>query len=106
MELDDNVCLCMRVSLRKVASHLEVQRPVVASQLSECFGAGTGCGWCVPTLEALHRRFANGETIACHLDSAAYAEARAQYKEQKKLARELAARETPSGPVDSETESQ
>lgn len=53
MELDDEVCLCFRVTKRKLLSHLRTQRPLVASQLSECGGAGTGCGWCVPFLKKL-----------------------------------------------------
>lgn len=46
MELDDEVCLCFHVSKRKVQNFLRVERPRRASQLAECFGAGTGCGWC------------------------------------------------------------
>ncbi|MBX7164964.1 MAG: (2Fe-2S)-binding protein [Pirellulales bacterium] len=51
MELDDEVCLCFHVSKRKVLNFIRVQRPQRASQLSECFGAGTGCGWCRKALE-------------------------------------------------------
>jgi bacterioferritin-associated ferredoxin len=53
MDLDDSVCLCFRVSKRKLVKHLRLYRPQVASQLSECGGAGTGCGWCVPYLKRL-----------------------------------------------------
>ncbi|MGL4424618.1 MAG: (2Fe-2S)-binding protein, partial [Gemmataceae bacterium] len=53
MDLDDHVCLCFRVSQRKLRSYVRVYRPRVASQLSECGGAGTGCGWCVPLLQKL-----------------------------------------------------
>lgn len=53
MQLDDEVCLCFRVTKRKLLSYLRTQQPVVASQLSECGGAGTGCGWCVPFLKKL-----------------------------------------------------
>lgn len=52
-DLDDEVCLCFHVSRRKLLNFTRVERPVVASQLAQCGGAGTGCGWCVPYL----RRF-------------------------------------------------
>ena len=32
----------------------------MASQLSECSGAGTGCGWCIPFLKQLHRQAVEG----------------------------------------------
>jgi bacterioferritin-associated ferredoxin len=47
---DDELCLCFHVTQRKVVNFLRVERPRVASQMSECFGAGTGCGWCRPFL--------------------------------------------------------
>lgn len=56
MEPDDELCLCFHVTRRKVEQFLRTNRPVVASQLSECFGAGTGCGWCRPYLKRLHEK--------------------------------------------------
>ncbi|QDV71568.1 BFD-like [2Fe-2S] binding domain protein [Rosistilla carotiformis] len=53
MELDDELCLCFHVTKRKVVNHIRIHKPVKASQLSECFGAGTGCGWCRPFLQRL-----------------------------------------------------
>ena len=53
MDLDDPVCLCFRVSRRKLLQFARIEHPRVASQLSECGGAGTGCGWCVPYLVRL-----------------------------------------------------
>lgn len=50
MELDDEVCLCFHVTKRKILNYLRIERPRRAAQLSECFGAGTGCGWCRATL--------------------------------------------------------
>ena len=47
------VCLCFHVSLGKLAKHARLQKPRVASQMSECYGAGTGCGWCIPFLERI-----------------------------------------------------
>lgn len=76
MDLDDPVCLCFRVTKRKLLVHLKVNRPVVASQLSECGGAGTGCGWCVPYLKRL---FAEGNLDLPDAD--AYAAQRSKYRE-------------------------
>jgi len=56
MHPDDHVCLCFRVSLRKIQTYLSREDPPVASLISECLGAGTGCGWCVPYLKHLHRQ--------------------------------------------------
>ena len=51
MELDDTICYCFHVSKRKILNYIRVHRPRRASQVSECGGAGTGCGWCVPYLK-------------------------------------------------------
>ena len=53
MQLDDELCLCFHVTKRKVINYLRVERPQRASQMSECHGAGTGCGWCRPFLKKL-----------------------------------------------------
>jgi NAD(P)H-nitrite reductase large subunit len=53
MNDDDELCLCFHVTRRKVVQFIRVHHPTVASQLSECFGAGTGCGWCRPFLQQL-----------------------------------------------------
>jgi bacterioferritin-associated ferredoxin len=54
MELDDPVCLCFRITKRKLLHFVRREQPRVASQLSQCGGAGTGCGWCIPYLIRLH----------------------------------------------------
>lgn len=60
MNPDDQVCLCFHVTLRKIRTFLRVENPTVASLLSECFGAGTGCQWCVPFLRHLHAQHLAG----------------------------------------------
>lgn len=62
MHRDDDVCLCFHVPLGKVRAYLAREDPKVASLLSECLGAGTGCGWCVPYLQQLHAQHQRGET--------------------------------------------
>jgi NAD(P)H-nitrite reductase large subunit len=53
MDLDDDLCLCFHVSKRKVINYLRIHQPRRVGELSECFGAGTGCGWCRPFLQRL-----------------------------------------------------
>lgn len=76
MNLDDELCLCFHVSQRKVINFLRVEKPRRAGQLSECFGAGTGCGWCRPFLQRL---FEQSEHSAPFPDAADYAAQRAKY---------------------------
>ncbi len=57
LDPDDEICFCFHVSLRKVASFCRVEKPTVASQISECLSAGTGCGWCRPMLRKLHKQY-------------------------------------------------
>jgi bacterioferritin-associated ferredoxin len=60
MQLDDTVCYCFHISKRKVLNFIRLHRPRVASQVAECGGAGTGCGWCVPYLK---RYFAESQGV-------------------------------------------
>src|SRR5262245_54373827 len=77
MDLDAHVCLCFHVSRRKLLNFLRVEKPRVASQLSQCGGAGTGCGWCVPYLQKLFDGEQAGELAT--LSSEEYARGRAEY---------------------------
>jgi Fe2+ transport system protein FeoA/bacterioferritin-associated ferredoxin len=80
MNPDDHVCLCFRVSQRKLVNFMERERPRVASQLSECLGAGTGCQWCVPFLRKLHAQWERGEVPQLTVAPAEYAARRSQYR--------------------------
>ena len=53
MKLDDDICYCYHVPLRKLQNFARRTRPTVASQMSQCLGAGTGCGWCIPILKRI-----------------------------------------------------
>ena len=64
MELDDTICFCFHISKRKILNHLRIHKPRRASQLSECGGAGTGCGWCVGYLKRNFEAFEAGQTDA------------------------------------------
>lgn len=80
MDLDATVCYCFHVSRRKLVNYIRLCRPRLPSQLSECGGAGTGCGWCIPFLKQLHRQvLTGGATDLERLTSAEYERLRAAY---------------------------
>lgn len=79
MELDDELCLCFHVTQRKVINYLRVEKPRRVAQLSECFGAGTGCGWCRPFLQRLFDAAQAGNAATALPDSTAYSQERAAY---------------------------
>ena len=60
MELDDQICYCFHISKRKVLNYIRIHQPRVASQISECGGAGTGCGWCIPFLKKYYAESRDG----------------------------------------------
>ena len=61
MHLDDEVCLCFHVTKRKLINFIRIEEPQRAAQLSECFGAGTGCGWCRNYLRRLFEASRSGQ---------------------------------------------
>ena len=87
MDPDDHVCLCFRVSLRKIRAYMDRENPQVASLISDCLGAGTGCRWCVPFLTELHRQHQTGQGLGpggepdLRVSPEAYARARTAYRE-------------------------
>ena len=99
MEPDDHVCICFRVSLRKLSNFIERERPAVASQLSECLGAGTGCQWCVPHLERLHACWKAGEPLEIRGSASEHVMARAAWRKVRREQRE-AERDLAAGPAD------
>ena len=80
MQLDDELCLCFHVTKRKVVNYLRVERPKSAAQLADCYGAGTGCGWCRTALSKLFEAAQQGEAARAELPTAAdYARQRSDY---------------------------
>jgi NAD(P)H-nitrite reductase large subunit len=80
MQLDDEVCLCFHVTKRKLLNFIRVEKPRRAGQMSECFGAGTGCGWCRTTLKRyFDEAVSGGVTQADEPTAAEYAQQRAGY---------------------------
>jgi len=42
---------------------IRIEKPKRVGQLSDCFGAGTGCGWCRPFLEKMFEQaLCDGQT--------------------------------------------
>lgn len=78
MDLDARVCYCFHVTRRKLLSFLRVERPRVASELSQCNGAGTGCGWCVPFLRQLFEK-AGGATDLDTMTDQEYSQGRKEH---------------------------
>lgn len=80
MERDDELCLCFHVTKRKVLNFLRVERPKRESQLAECHGAGTGCGWCRPFLKKLFQASQASTAAPTELPTAEdYARGRSSY---------------------------
>lgn len=80
MDADDDVCLCFRVSLRKIRAYLRREDPPVASLISECLSAGTGCRWCVPFLRSLHEQHRSGRVPDIPVSPEVYASGRARHR--------------------------
>ena len=80
MDPDQHICLCFHVSQRKIVNFIRREKPAVPSKLSECLGAGTGCHWCVPTLERLWDQWRAGEEPGIELSPEAYAAQRKHYR--------------------------
>jgi NAD(P)H-nitrite reductase large subunit len=79
MNLDDKVCYCFHITRRKLVNFARIHQPKVPSQLSECGGAGTGCGWCVPFLKQIFRQGREGDTDLERLTPEEYERRRAEY---------------------------
>lgn len=102
MDLDSHICYCFHVSKRKVVNFVRQTMPRKASQISECFGAGSGCGWCIPFLEKIHADIVRGTDPAREdgPDPDEYAKLREEYIQGVRTGareRNRHAREEPSG---------
>ena len=114
LDLDSQLCFCFHIPKRKIVNFVTQTRPRRASQISECFGAGTGCGWCIPFLKRIHRQVLCDEALDDDMSLEEYEKLRSAYllevqdgvtsrNEQSSLNEELPASvfETPA-PADDE----
>ena len=82
MDLDSTLCFCFHIPKRKIVNFVKQTRPARASRISECFGAGTGCGWCIPFLKRIHREIVAGDIVeAGDIPPEVYEEMRRSYLE-------------------------
>jgi NAD(P)H-nitrite reductase large subunit len=80
MDLDEELCLCFHVSRRKVLNYIRIEKPRRPAQLADCYGAGTGCGWCRPFLERMFEQAVlSGETSVDFPTAEDYAKMRSKY---------------------------
>jgi NAD(P)H-nitrite reductase large subunit len=79
MELDDELCLCFHVTKRKVINYIRVEKPQRPGQLADCFGAGTGCGWCRAYLRRLFDQERGQQADTPELNASEYARERSNY---------------------------
>ena len=85
MNLDDEICLCFHVTKRKIVNFIRVEKPRRISQISACFGAGTGCGWCRTMLQQYWEQAREGGEINADESSKEdYARGRAEYVREGK----------------------
>jgi bacterioferritin-associated ferredoxin len=91
MKPDDDLCLCFHVTWRKVVNYIRIHRIKVPSQVAQCQGAGTGCGWCRNSLKKLVVKLQDNPPDPSQIDqwldqqfpsSSAYRAGRAKYIEQ------------------------
>ena len=69
MQPSDELCLCFHVTRRKVENYIRLEKPRRVGQLADCYGAGTGCGWCRPFLERLFEAAQAGSAQCAELPS-------------------------------------
>ena len=82
MDLDAKLCYCFHISKRKIVNYVKQTRPKRASQISDCFGAGTGCGWCIPFLKRIHCQIVAGNIVeADDMTAEEYEAMRASYRQ-------------------------
>lgn len=90
----DELCLCFHVTRRKLVNFCRRERPRVASQLSECGGAGTGCGWCIPFLKRIFAQEMEQAAADGQLEIA-----REEYARQRLAYHQATGRRPPSEPA-------
>jgi bacterioferritin-associated ferredoxin len=81
MDLDSTLCYCFHIKKRKIVNFVKQTRPRRASQITGCYGAGTGCGWCIPFLKRIHRQIVAGDIVESdEISPAEYDALRAAYR--------------------------
>ena len=84
MNPDDEICICFHVSLRKLVNFARREKPKAPARMSECLGAGTGCGWCIPILRKIAASAEQPGLFRFDLSAEEYAAERSKYREEKR----------------------
>lgn len=85
MDQNQELCLCFHVTQRKVVNFIRIEKPRRVGQLADCFGAGTGCGWCRPFLQKLFDDATENGIVESELPTAEdYAAMRQNYIQEGK----------------------
>lgn len=79
MDPDEELCLCFHVTRRKVENYIRLEQPRRVGQLADCYGAGTGCGWCRPFLQRLFDAAQSTAAEDILPPASDYAQGRSQY---------------------------
>ncbi len=94
MQADDELCLCFHISCRKVLNYIRIHRVRLPSQLADCGGAGTGCGWCRKQMQKLLAQCQEAPPAADQIENwlaartpqrSVYSEGREKYRAAKGL---------------------
>jgi bacterioferritin-associated ferredoxin len=85
--LDQEICVCFHVRRRKIEAFCRREKPKVISLVSQCLSAGTGCGWCIPFLKAIHREVLEGGPHFEMPTEAEYLEKRRAYHRERGIVR-------------------
>jgi bacterioferritin-associated ferredoxin len=86
--VEDELCVCFHVSRAKVIRYVRRERPKVASLISQCLSAGTGCGWCVPFLTKIHEDVLAGREPEPMMSREEYLRRRDEYRKRITALRE------------------
>ena len=85
---DAEVCVCFHVRRRKIEAFCRRERPKVISLVSQCLSAGTGCGWCIPALKAIHAEVLAGGPAFVLPSREEYLAGRKAYHRERGIVRE------------------
>lgn len=86
MQDHDEICVCFHVSIQKVRKFIRLKKPKLPTQISECYGAGTGCGWCIPFLEKIFEAEQSGNHENLRMSKEEYLKRRMAYHRKRKEA--------------------
>ncbi|MCA9520856.1 MAG: (2Fe-2S)-binding protein [Myxococcales bacterium] len=86
---DREICICYHVTFGKVVRYtrqnlIRIKR---VSQISQCYGAGTGCGWCVPFLQKIYEDLLAGVEPEMKMSGDEYRQRRKDYHKKMGIER-------------------